>query len=166
MITTNTPRTVAQHPEDCRAKARITGSEEQRHALSRWSAASAQVIYTELSPDSSKGFVDRSCALVCDDNFCGDLKLEGRTFGRSSRRPYPPIVVLDNRMTYGKTHAHALRLCGDQGLEEAVSGERIESLSRILDSNVGHVRSSKAGPYAKHAALRGVHRLNGILDQI
>ena len=75
---------------------------------------------------------------------------------------------LDDRSADGEPHAHAVGFRREEGLEDAISGRRIHSRTRILDRNKHAARFGTFRRYRQY--LRAIHDrahgFNAVHDQI
>jgi hypothetical protein len=84
------------------------------------------------------------------------------------RCPKAVPMGLNNRGADRQTHAHAARLGGEEGIEDAVRICRIEAEARILDGDnwAAIVRALRCDRQRSLAMSDGSHRLDGIHDEV
>ena len=94
------------------------------------------------------------------------LKLENRAFLDTPCHPNTAVVAFDNRLADGKPNSHATRFGREHRVENMIMVGWIDARARILDHHVNKIWFGNAGSYAQYSRRYGLHRLNGVHDQV
>ena len=94
------------------------------------------------------------------------LKLENRAFVDSPRHPNTTVMAFDNRMADGKANSHTTLFGREHRVENMIVVGWIDARASILDGHVNKIWFVNAGSYAQYSRRYGLHRLNGVHDQV
>jgi hypothetical protein len=94
------------------------------------------------------------------------LQFENRAFVDSPRHPNTTVMAFDNRMADGKANSHTTLFGREHRVENMIMVGWIDARARILDDHVNKIWFGNAGSYAQYSRRYGLHRLNGVHDQV
>src|SRR6201988_3458875 len=105
-------------------------------------------------------------SLIILGRFRGQLKLENRAFVDSPRHPNTAVMAFDNGTADGKANSHTTLFGREHRVENMIVVGWVDARARILDDHVNKIWFGNAGSYAQYSRRYGLHRLNGVHDQV